>query len=77
MAKKLFYLLVFKKSHLIKDLISRSNYMNLNEKKNKIVEDSFDQNIFLEKISYQLKDKINLMNDQIIKNYDKEILKYI
>ena len=77
LAKKLFYLLVFKNSHLKKDLISRSNYINLNEKKNKIVQDSFDQNIFLEKISYQLKDKINLMNDQIIKNYDKEILKYI
>ena len=76
LAKKLFYLLVFKNSHIKKDKIKRSNYIEINSK-NKIDQDFFDQNTFLKKISYQLKDKINLMNDRIIKNYDKEISKYI
>ena len=67
--------MVFKNSHIRKDKIRRSNYIDINTKNNKIYQEFFKQDEFLKSLIKNFQNKDNLMQDNMIMNYEKNFIK--
>lgn len=76
-AKKLYYLFHFKNSFVSEDKLKFSNYLRLNEKKSNLVQQYFSENNFTNLIAKQLKNKIDISNDNLFKHFEKLWLKMI
>ncbi len=70
-AKKLFYLVVFKNSFLKKDKILTTNYLKINIKSKKIYQNFLSQDQFIKKLTKKLNKKIDLSKDLIFQNFEK------
>ena len=72
--KKLFYILVFKNSHLKEDMIQRNNYVNIINHKT-IKQRFFSVEEFLVNFEKSLrKHKRKILNDRIFKHFEKRFL---
>ena len=75
LAKKLFYLLVFKNSFIEKDKILVSNYLKPNIKLKKMEQQFLSTDEFLKNINYHLNKKVDLSKDKIFQNFEKIFIK--
>ena len=75
MAKKLFYLLVFKNSFIEKDKILVSNYLKPNIKLKKMEQQFLSTDEFLKNINYHLNKKVDLSKDKIFQKNEKIFIK--
>ena len=73
-AKKLFYLLVFKNSHIEKDKILISNYLRADIKSKKMFQQFLNEDEFIHKITKKLAKKIDLSNDRIFQNFKNVLI---
>ena len=73
-AKKLFYLVVFKNSYIKKDKIMVSNHIRVDTKKKKLYQQFIDEDKFISDLTKQLVGRIDISNDAIFINFEKILL---
>ena len=74
-AKKLFYLLVFKNSHISCDKILVSNYLKADIKLNRMKQQFLSVDEFLKNLIRKLDSKIDLSKDKIFKHFEEIFIK--
>jgi len=74
-AKKLFYLLVFKNSHIKKDQILVTNYLKADIKSNRMIQQFLTPDEFLKDITKKLDKKIDLSKDKIFQSFEEIFIK--
>ena len=74
-AKKLFYLVVFKNSYTKKDKIMVSNYIRVDTKKKKLHQQFLNEDEFIRQLAKQLGKRVDISNDAIFLNFEKILMR--
>jgi len=73
-AKKLFYLVVFKNSYTKKDKIMVSNYLRADTKKKKLYQQFLNEDEFVRQLTKKLDRRVDISNDAILLNFEKILM---
>ncbi|MDC3005223.1 hypothetical protein OAY95_04840 [Candidatus Pelagibacter sp.] len=74
-AKKLFYLVVFKNSYTKKDKIMVSNYIRVDTKQKKLYQQFLNEDEFIRQLAKQLGKRVDISKDAIFLNFEKILMR--